>query len=395
VDAMKIEGEGQSSDEIKKEEDDKMRAKVFCGEELSVAAISPVLDFSSTTSSGTATTGGGKRVKLSDEERKQRRRERDRRRRELKRGVISSSSTNSDNNTNSNNNSYGTASTTPPAPPTAAAAEASTVGKQLELTTDPTLFQVDQAVSEIVGPDPSPVVPPVAKPAEPYVQPSSQGTVAGVSSRGRVRKMSHAMAESFQQGTAVMSGSLVFSNATIAAVVSAAVAEIVQSIIDANTNSSSVHSQLDTPDNLRTVDDSKPDWESNAKIISPVESDASTEGTSKSDLVVPRKVSAKPGTKPPPEFVPSTHYRLNQEQIARCFTACVDHYEKVMHTVKARSLYHELADGFDVFRERGRGRYDMELSLFDTPEFAFLTDMRSAAWMPIVHKILGEDALLV
>ena len=336
--------------------------------------------------------GGGKRVKLSDEERKQKRRERDRRRRELKRGVISSSSTNSDTNTN-NNNSYGTASTTPPA--AAAAAEASTVGKQLELTTDLTLFQVDQAVSEIVGPDPSPIVPPVAEPAEPYVQPSSQGTVAGVSSRGRVRKMSQAMAESSQQGSVVMSGSLVFSDATIAAVVSAAVAEIVQSVIQANTNSSSVHLQLDATDNLRTVDGPKPHWESNAKIISPVESDASTEGTSKSDLVVPRKASAKPGTKPPPEFVPSTHYRLNQEQIARCFTACVDHYEKVMHTVKARSLYHELADGFDVFRERGRGRYDMELSLFDTPEFAFLTDMRSAAWMPIVHKILGEDALLV
>jgi hypothetical protein len=207
--------------------------------------------------------------------------------------------------------------------------------------------------------------------------------------------MSQAMAESSQQGSAVMSGSLVFSDATIAAVVSAAVAEMVQSIIQANTSSSSVHSQLDAPDNLRAVDDSKSDWESNATIVSPVESDASTGDTSKGDLVVPRKVSAKPGTKPPPEFVLSTHYRLNQMQIARCFTACVDHYEKVMHTVKARSLHHELADGFDVFRERGRGRYDMELSLFDTPEFAFLTDMKSAAWMPIVHKILGEDALLV
>jgi ectoine hydroxylase-related dioxygenase (phytanoyl-CoA dioxygenase family) len=66
-----------------------------------------------------------------------------------------------------------------------------------------------------------------------------------------------------------------------------------------------------------------------------------------------------------------------------------------MHTVKARSLHHELADGFDIFRKRGRGRYDMELSHFDTPEFSFLTNTRSAAWMPIVHKILGEDVLLV
>jgi len=397
LDVVKMEGEEHSSDEVKKEENDKMSAEVLCGEdeisasvELSSATISPVLNFPSTTSSGTATTGttgGGKRVKLSDEDRKRKRRERDRRRRELKRGVISSSSSsssnNSDNNTN-NNNLYGTSSTP--------AAEASTVGKERKLTNDLTPVQVDQAESDIVGPDcyslALPVVPPVAAPKKPYA-------VAGVSSRGRVRKMSQAMAESSQQGSAVMSGSLVFSDATIAAVVSAAVAEMVQSIIQANTSSSSVHSQLDAPDNLHAVDDSKSDWESNATIVSPVESDASTGDTSKGDLVVPRKVSAKPGTKPPPEFVLSTHYRLNQMQIARCFTACVDHYEKVMHTVKARSLHHELADGFDVFRERGRGRYDMELSLFDTPEFAFLTDMKSAAWMPIVHKILGEDALLV
>ena len=37
----------------------------------------------------------------------------------------------------------------------------------------------------------------------------------------------------------------------------------------------------------------------------------------------------------------------------------------------------------------------MELPLFDTEAFSFLTDRKKAAWMPIVHKILGEDALLV
>jgi len=73
----------------------------------------------------------------------------------------------------------------------------------------------------------------------------------------------------------------------------------------------------------------------------------------------------------------------------------MDHYEKVIETVKARSLQLELADGFDVFRERGRGRYDMELPLFDTNAFSFLTDCKRAPWMPIVHKILGEDSILV
>ena len=53
-----------------------------------------------------------------------------------------------------------------------------------------------------------------------------------------------------------------------------------------------------------------------------------------------------------------------------------------------------LADGFDVLRERGRGRYDMELAAFDTDQFSFLTDKKKAAWMPIIHKLLGEDAVL-
>mmetsp|Transcript_26730 Transcript_26730/g.46450 ORF Transcript_26730/g.46450 Transcript_26730/m.46450 type:complete len:747 (+) Transcript_26730:173-2413(+) len=131
-------------------------------------------------------------------------------------------------------------------------------------------------------------------------------------------------------------------------------------------------------------------------VVSPAESDASTEGTTKNpennNVIVKRSPH---GTKPPPAFTPSTHYRLNEDQIDLCFAACIDHYEKVMHTVKARSLHHELADGFDVLRERGRGRYDMELDNFDTEAFSFLTDPKKASWMPIVHKILGDDASLV
>jgi hypothetical protein len=40
-----------------------------------------------------------------------------------------------------------------------------------------------------------------------------------------------------------------------------------------------------------------------------------------------------------------------------------------MHTVKASDLTRELQDGFDLLRERGRGRYDMELPAFDTADF--------------------------
>jgi len=160
-------------------------------------------------------------------------------------------------------------------------------------------------------------------------------------------------------------------------------------------------------DNQSSIDDSKPSadptpCDEDMKIVSPMESDASTD--TKLDVeplpepgnaVIAKRSPCSKGAKPPPPFTPSTHYRLNRDQIDLCYEACVDHYERVMHTVRARSLHHELADGFDVFRERGRGRYDMELDLFDTPAFSFLTDPRRAAWMPIVRKILGDDASLV
>jgi len=88
-------------------------------------------------------------------------------------------------------------------------------------------------------------------------------------------------------------------------------------------------------------------------------------------------------------------WRLTSKQILLCYNAVMDQYEKVMITVKARALHHELADGFDVFRERGRGRFDMQLPVFDTPAFSFLTDLKKAAWMDIVKKILGDDAKLI
>lgn len=90
----------------------------------------------------------------------------------------------------------------------------------------------------------------------------------------------------------------------------------------------------------------------------------------------------------------SSRHCLSPAQISSCLEASTDHYRKVMHTVAARALHSELADGFDVLRERGRGRYDMELPVFDSPEFQFLTD-DGAPWCDIVRAVLGEDVHLV
>ena len=101
-----------------------------------------------------------------------------------------------------------------------------------------------------------------------------------------------------------------------------------------------------------------------------------------------------------------TSYRSkNQENYKRwclpefqqeiCHSTCLKHYDSVMYTVKARCLHAELDHGFDVLRERGRGRYDMEISEFDTmQELSILTD-ENAPWMPIVRTILGEGAMLI
>ena len=134
--------------------------------------------------------------------------------------------------------------------------------------------------------------------------------------------------------------------------------------------------------------ESKVDDDKISKTVTPNESDAS----SHEEIITTTKPKVRRSYLEP--LPPSTHYRLNQQQIKTCYSACIEHYERVMLTVKARSLHHELADGFDVLRERGKGRYDMEIPQFDTEEYSFLT-VKNAAWMPIVHKILGDDAILV
>jgi hypothetical protein len=86
---------------------------------------------------------------------------------------------------------------------------------------------------------------------------------------------------------------------------------------------------------------------------------------------------------------------MRPEHIDLCFAAAMDHFEMVMNTVKARALHAELQDGFDLLRERGRGRYDMELPIFDTDAFSFLNDLQGAPWMPIVRQVLGSDVVLI
>ena len=93
--------------------------------------------------------------------------------------------------------------------------------------------------------------------------------------------------------------------------------------------------------------------------------------------------------------VSNSRWCLSQEQIDTCYRAGVEHYDQVMRTVQSRDLVRELKDGFDLLRERGNGRFDMELPIFDTEEFAFLTDPNKTPWMPVVHQILGKNATLI
>jgi hypothetical protein len=133
---------------------------------------------------------------------------------------------------------------------------------------------------------------------------------------------------------------------------------------------------------------------------SPVPPEKTVVGTAKTATIV-HEESAEPDNKTlaiPPEvkkLVDLTSFRLNEEQIKMCFDAGMEHYDQVMRTVQLRDLHRELEDGFDLFRERGRGRYDMELPVLEEPRFMFLTDIKKAPWMPIVREILGKDVMLI
>lgn len=110
-------------------------------------------------------------------------------------------------------------------------------------------------------------------------------------------------------------------------------------------------------------------------------------------LVVTKQSSFSKKT--PATFSRSKKWSLNEQQIQLCYDAGMEHYDQIMRTVSARDLFRELEDGFDLLRERGKGRWDMNLPEFDTSSYAFLNDTKKSPWMPVVREILGKDVVLI
>mmetsp|Transcript_21399 Transcript_21399/g.48298 ORF Transcript_21399/g.48298 Transcript_21399/m.48298 type:complete len:475 (-) Transcript_21399:520-1944(-) len=77
------------------------------------------------------------------------------------------------------------------------------------------------------------------------------------------------------------------------------------------------------------------------------------------------------------------------EQVASVHTAALEFFRRVMHTVQMRSLHGELERGFVAFRERGAGRFDMNVPALEGPRFDFLRSA-NAPWMPLVRSLLTE-----
>lgn len=116
---------------------------------------------------------------------------------------------------------------------------------------------------------------------------------------------------------------------------------------------------------------------------------ASTKTTKESNIQQPNNSIVK-------SFTPNRAFCLNDKQVKLCYDAGLEHYDQIIRTVTARDLQQELQDGFDLLRERGKGRFDMELPIFDNDiQFSFLTDIKKSPWMPIVHQILGQDVVLI
>ena len=94
---------------------------------------------------------------------------------------------------------------------------------------------------------------------------------------------------------------------------------------------------------------------------------------------------------------------LTRDEVGALRAATFGFYEDVMRTVTARSLHHDLAVGFDVFRERGRGRFDMNppfLHGADEAKFDALVGRAAvkadANWRPVVDEVLsGKAARLI
>ena len=84
---------------------------------------------------------------------------------------------------------------------------------------------------------------------------------------------------------------------------------------------------------------------------------------------------------------------LTAEQVASCEDVVDNGYKRYMHAVKTLDLQEKLTEvGFMEIKMRSAGRYDLQLPELSTPSFNFLTT--EAPWMPLVHALLGSDAVL-
>lgn len=81
---------------------------------------------------------------------------------------------------------------------------------------------------------------------------------------------------------------------------------------------------------------------------------------------------------------------LTEAQAVLVADAALDFFKQVTHTIASQDLHSSLVQGFVSFRERGRGRFDMNVPALDGPEFDFLR-RADAPWMPLVRAMLGAD----
>jgi len=83
---------------------------------------------------------------------------------------------------------------------------------------------------------------------------------------------------------------------------------------------------------------------------------------------------------------------LDDKQVTASYDAVIKHYQDVMYTLRQLGVDQELSEssGYDTFKMRDKGRYDMVVPAFQTEQFSWFN--KDAPWMPEVKAILGDDA---
>jgi len=82
--------------------------------------------------------------------------------------------------------------------------------------------------------------------------------------------------------------------------------------------------------------------------------------------------------------------RLDKSQVSLCDTLVLDHYNKVINTIRSLDLQKNLDDGFVEFKLRHQGRYDMVIK-----ELYNLDFIKKPPWEALVRALLGIDCILV